>query len=167
MVGFWPSGNNELDGPAGLGYLIGMRGEIKKTGWEHFPHRADMGIRGFGATREQAFEQAAIALIAIITEPARIEAEQKVKITCTETDDELLFVDWLNRLLYEMATRKMLFGRFEVHIEQGRLNATAWGQRTERAKHRPVVEVKAATYTALSVRQDENGMWTAQCIVDV
>ncbi len=144
-----------------------MQGEIKKTGWEHFPHKADMGIRGFGETREQAFEQAAIALIAIITEPAKIEAEQKVKITCTETDDELLFVDWLNRLLYEMDTRKMLFSRFEVRIDQGHLNAAAWGQPIEISKHRPTVEVKAATYTALSVQQDENGTWTAQCIVDV
>ena len=147
--------------------LIDMRGEIKKTGWEHFPHKADMGIRGFGATREQAFEQAAIALIAIITEPGKIGAEQKVKITCTETDDELLFVDWLNRLLYEMDTRKMLFSRFEVCIDQGHLNAVAWGQRTEISKHRPTVEVKAATYTALSVQQNEDGIWTAQCIVDV
>ncbi len=27
--------------------------------WEHFPHEADMGIRGFGATKAEAFEQAA------------------------------------------------------------------------------------------------------------
>ncbi len=40
--------------------------------WEHFPHGADIGVRGFGATREQAFEQAAVALSAVITEPAGI-----------------------------------------------------------------------------------------------
>ena len=32
-------------------------------------------------------------------------------------DDELLLVDWLNALIYEMATRRMLFGRFDVTIE--------------------------------------------------
>ena len=36
--------------------------------WEHFHHESDIGIRGFGSTREKAFEQAALALTAVITE---------------------------------------------------------------------------------------------------
>lgn len=141
--------------------------EIKKTGWEHFPHQADMGIRGLGATREQAFEQAAVALTAVITDPDKVEPERKVEVNCEAVDDELLLVDWLNCLLYEMATRTMLFSRFEVHIEQSHLNATAWGQKMDVSKHCPAVEVKGATYTALSVRENENGNWIAQCVVDV
>lgn len=144
-----------------------MSDETKKTGWEHFPHQADIGIRGLGSTREQAFEQAAVALTAVITDPDKVEPRQKVEINCDAPDDELLLVDWLNCLLYEMATRKMLFSRFAVRIEQNSLNATAWGEKMDVSKHCPVVEVKAATYTALSVRQDEDGTWTAQCIVDV
>jgi tRNA nucleotidyltransferase (CCA-adding enzyme) len=27
--------------------------------WEHFPHEADMGVRGIGPTKEAAFEGAA------------------------------------------------------------------------------------------------------------
>jgi tRNA nucleotidyltransferase (CCA-adding enzyme) len=144
-----------------------MSDERKKTGWEHFPHQADVGIRGLGSTREQAFEQAAVALTAVITNPDSIEPEQKVEVKCDGLDGELLLVDWLNCLLYEMATRKMLFSRFEVDIEQNSLNAAAWGQKMDVAKHCPVVEVKAATYTALSVGQDEDGTWIAQCVVDV
>ena len=138
-----------------------------KIGWEHFPHQADIGIRGLGATKEQAFEQAAVALTAVITEPDKVRPEQKVEITCDGSDDELLLVDWLNCLLYEMAVRKMLFSRFEVRIERNCLKARAWGQKINVSKHAPAVEVKAATYTALSVGQDENGTWIAQCIVDV
>ena len=29
-----------------------------KAGWEHFPHDADVGVRGPGATTAEAFEQA-------------------------------------------------------------------------------------------------------------
>ena len=144
-----------------------MLDEMKKTAWEHFPHQADIGIRGLGATKERAFEQAAVALTAVIADPDKVEPEQKVEIACQGPDDELLLVDWLNSLLYEMDTRRMLFSRFEVHIEQDRLNATAWGEEMDVSKHCPVVEVKAATYTALSVRQDENETWIAQCVVDV
>jgi SHS2 domain-containing protein len=145
----------------------GMMGKASEARWEHFPHQADIGIRGFGVSKEQAFEQAAVALTAVITSPDKVEPEKKVEIECGDLDDELLLVDWLNCLLYEMATRKMLFNRFEVRIGRDGLRAAAWGQKIDVSKHRPVVEVKAATYTELSVRQDEQGAWVAQCVVDV
>lgn len=116
---------------------------------------------------EQAFEQAAVGLTAVITEPEKIEPVEKVDITCTADDNELLFVEWLNCLLYEMAVRRMLFSRFEVHIENGNVSAAAWGQKLDAARHEPVVEVKAATYSSLKVAQQQNGTWIAQCVVDV
>jgi len=137
-----------------------------KIGWEHFAHEADMGVRGHGATLAQAFEQAALAMTAVITEPERIEPRKKISIECEAPDNELLLVDWLNAIVYEMATRKMLFSRFEVQIENGRLTADAWGEKTDVARHTPAVEVKGATYTTLRVAQ-ENGQWMAQTVVDV
>jgi tRNA nucleotidyltransferase (CCA-adding enzyme) len=144
-----------------------MWGKTRRTGWQHYPHQADIGIRGFGATKEQAFEQAAVALTAVITQPDKVAAKEEVMVRCSAPDDELLLVDWLNGLLYEMDTRQMLFGRFEVKIDGSELAGRAWGEKIDVSKHDPVVEVKAATYTELSVRQDEKGAWTAQCIVDV
>jgi tRNA nucleotidyltransferase (CCA-adding enzyme) len=135
--------------------------------WEHFPHEADMGVRGFGRTREQAFEQAALALISVITEPAAIAPQVAVAIRCEAPDDELLLVDWLNAIVYEMATRQLLFSRFEVHIREHRLTATAWGEPLDVARHQPAVEVKGATYTGLRVAREANGQWVAQCVVDV
>ncbi len=144
-----------------------MQDKIKKPYWEHFPHQADIGIRGLGSTKKQAFEQAALALTAVITNIDKVEPKQKVKITCQAPDDELLLLDWLNGLLYEMDIYKMLFSRFDIHIDQNRLSATAWGQKMDISRHHPAVEVKAATYSGLSVQQDDNGTWIAQCIVDV
>jgi SHS2 domain-containing protein len=135
--------------------------------WEHFPHEADMGVRGVGATIERAFEQAALALTAVITDPAKVTAREVVEIACQAPDDELLLVDWLNALIYEMATRRLLFGRFEVSIRDHRLTARAFGEPMDPAKHRMAVEVKGATYTALRVAQESNGEWVAQCVVDV
>jgi len=144
-----------------------MVNRLKKASWEHFPHQADIGIRGLGQTKEQAFQQAAVALTAVITDPNKVKPEKKVQITGQAPDDELLLVDWLNSLLYEMDIRKMLFSRFEVHLRDKNLKAAAWGQKIDIKKHQPTVEVKAATYSALSVREDENGTWIAQCVVDV
>ena len=135
--------------------------------WEHFPHDADIGVRGIGATRGEAFEQAALALTAVVADPAGIAGHEPVEVRREASDDELLLADWLNALIYEMATRKLLFGRFSVRLDDHRLEATAWGEPLDRARHHPAVEVKGATYTALSVARREDGTWVAQCVVDV
>lgn len=141
--------------------------DTAQENWEHFPHQADIGVRGMGTTKEAAFEQAGMALTAVITEPTSVAPAQAVSITCEAPDDELLLVDWLNALIYEMATRNMLFSRFNVRFNDHSLHATAWGEPIEVARHQPAVEVKGATYTELSVTQDQQGRWVAQCVVDV
>jgi SHS2 domain-containing protein len=135
--------------------------------WEHFPHEADVGVRGLGATPETAFEQAALALTAVVTDPATVTPAEAVHLACEAPDQELLLVDWLNALVYEMATRSMLFSRFQVRLEGRRLDAIAWGERLDVVRHRPAVEVKGATYTALKVTRQADGTWLAQCVVDV
>lgn len=126
-----------------------------------------MGIRGIGNTRDEAFEQVALAMTAVIIDPAQINALEKVEITRQSPDDELLLVDWLNALVYETATRKLLFSRFEVQVKDHVLTARAWGEPMDTAKHHMAVEIKGATYTALRVAQESNGEWVAQCVVDV
>lgn len=135
--------------------------------WEHFEHGADIGVRGFASSKAGAFEQAALALMAVITEPGRVAGRETVRIDCDAADDELLLVAWLNALVYEMAVRHMLFAFFEVAIDGRRLHATAAGERLSRERHRPAVEVKGATFTALRVAQLEGGLWLAQTVVDV
>ncbi|MBN1240216.1 MAG: archease [Gammaproteobacteria bacterium] len=135
--------------------------------WEHFPHGADVGVRGYGESVEEAFARAALALTAVITDPAGVEQRDRVPIRCEAPDTELLLVDWLNALVYEMATRRMVFGRFDVRIRNGRLDATACGERLDPGRHQPAVEVKGATYTALGVARRPDGTWVAQCVVDV
>ena len=135
--------------------------------WELFPHGADMGVRGIGSSKEEAFEQAAVALTAVITEPTSVSAKECIEVSCEAPDDELLLVNWLNALIYEISTRKMLFGHFQVSIEDNELHAKAWGEAIDVAKHQPAVEVKGATCTSLAVRRDDSGYWSAQCIVDV
>jgi len=135
--------------------------------WEHFTHVADVGVRGFGATMAEAFEQAALALTAVITEPGSVCAHRQVEIACEAPDPGILLADWLNALVFEMATQGMLFARFEVTVEGPRLNATAWGESIDVARHRPAAEVKGATLSELEVEQDRDGTWHAQCVVDV
>lgn len=137
------------------------------SGWEHFAHGADIGVRGRGASLADALVAAATALTAVITDPGTVRPLQPVKIHCEAPANDLLLVDWLNALVYEMATRSMLFSRFDLRCADGQLDAEAWGEPVEVARHQPAVEVKGATLTALEVSRQPTGEWLAQCIVDV
>lgn len=140
---------------------------MRRRRWEHVEHDADIGLRAAAASREGLFEAMAEALTALITDPDKVRAEKSVSIRCEAPDDALLLVDWLNALIYEMATRRMLFGDWRVTIAGHALDALAIGEAVDRERHEPVVEVKGATYTSLSVGKDSAGTWHAQCIVDV
>lgn len=136
--------------------------------WEHFAHGADVGVRGLAATRAGAFEQVAAALTAVvIADPAAIRSTVAVPIACQAEDDDELLLDWLNTIVYEMAARRMVFGRFAVTLEGTCLSGSAWGEPVDLPRHEPAVEVKGATYTAARVARDADGRWVAQCVVDV
>lgn len=134
--------------------------------WEHFAHEADMGVRGFGSSLAESFEQGALAMTALVTDPASVEARDRVPVECSAPDTELLFAQWLNCVIYEMATRHMIFSRFSVSLQRTQLQADIWGERIDIQRHHPAVEVKGATYTCLKVA-NEGSHWVAQTVVDV
>ena len=135
--------------------------------WEHYPHQADVGVRGIGATKAEAFEQASLALTAVVADLETIEPSEPFEITCKADDDEMLLVEWLSRLVYEMSTRRMLFSRIDIFVGEKELRARIWGEPIDPEKHKPAVEVKAVTYYDLAVTQMADGSWKAQCVVDV
>lgn len=135
--------------------------------WEHYDHEADMGVRGVGCTKSAAFEQAALALTAVVTDPDLVQPTKLVVVECEAPDDGLLLFEWLNALVYEMAVRHMLFSHFEVEVREGWLRASMRGEPVERQRHHPATEVKGATMTTLAVYQDEIDRWIAQTVVDV
>ena len=124
-------------------------------------------MRGRGRTLAEAFANAALALTSVVTDPAGVRQELAVEVGCAADSEEALLFEWLNALVFEMATRWLLFGRYEVAIEGTRLQARAFGEAVDPVRHAPAVEVKGATWTGLRVRRDTDGRWVAECVVDV
>ncbi|MCK3779414.1 archease [Ensifer sesbaniae] len=141
-------------------------GETSGFGWEHFHHDADIGVRGRGRSVAEAFEQAAVGMTRIVTY-SPIAADIQIDVECRQSDLELLFVDWLDAIIYEMATRNMLFGCFAVRVEELALRGSLFGEPVDVARHASACEPKGATLTALKVTQDDSGIWSAQCVIDV
>lgn len=135
--------------------------------WEHFHHVADVGVRGYGDNLCEAFEQAALAMVAITAELESIGTGQSVTVELEAPNVEILLADWLNAIVFQMATRQLLFSRFEVVIEGVSLSGRMHGEAVDVERHRPAAEVKGATLSELAVGQDKHGRWFAQCVVDV
>ncbi len=137
--------------------------------YELFEHMADVGIRGLGETPEEAFAQSVLALTAVVTTPERVEPRERVEIEIERDDGgdlALLFYAFLSEVIYQMASRQMLFSAAEVEIEDSRLRAILWGEPVDREKHQPAVEIKGPTLTELKVGR-RDGDWFAQCILDI
>ncbi len=134
--------------------------------YETFEHEADIGIRGFGGTIAEAFENAALALYSVMVNVQAIEPKEKRSVTVSAPDRELLLIEWLNALLSLSDIERMVFSKFEVKIDGTALIGMAWGEGLDRERHQPHVEIKGATYYMLKVIE-EDGRFVAQCVVDV
>ena len=135
--------------------------------WEHFEHEADIGIRGYGNTLAEAFKQAALALSSVITDLEKIDPVKCVTVEFVAAEADLLLLDWLNEIIYQMADSKMLNSRFDIEISGFHLKAKICGEKANQQKHQPAVEIKGATFTELKVARNSSNQWMAQCIVDV
>jgi SHS2 domain-containing protein len=134
--------------------------------YETFEHEADIGIRGFGKTEAEAFENAAVALFSVMVNVHAVEASEKRSVTVSAPDHELLLVEWLNALLTLSDIEHMVFSKFDVNIQGTSLTGAAWGEKLNQDRHEPDVEIKGATYHMLSVKEVD-GWYVAQCVVDV
>lgn len=144
-----------------------MNGEGESADWTHFPHRGDVGVRGYGRDMAEAFENAARAMSAVVAPLDLIRVERVIPITCRAADPSILLLDWLNAIIYTMATERMLFHDFHVRIDGETLEGELEGEKVAPERHEPSVELKGATLTELAVEQQADGRWCAQCVVDV
>jgi SHS2 domain-containing protein len=135
--------------------------------FETFEHTADLGLRARAATLDTLFVEAARALFsAIVDDLSAIRPERKIEVRVQGDEREFLLFDWLNELLYQCETQHLVFGHFEVHVGEGGLTGSAWGESLDPARHGVGHEVKAITYHGLKVEQTNDG-WLTEVIVDI
>jgi len=135
--------------------------------FEFVDHTGDLGVRVFGQTLPELFQQAAEALTFIITDPETIQIKETRKILLEAKTDEELLITWLNELVYLFDTEGVLFKIFEVlSIHDHHLEALAQGEIYIEDRHPIKTTVKAATYHQLKI-EHHRGVWTAQVIFDL
>ena len=146
------------------------------AGWELVDHTADVMVRAFGLSRQEVFEQAALATVSLIYDATTVRAAERYVVELGAPDEELLLAAWLNELLFLIEARHLVFARFEVESvgadaaraasPEVRLCATAVGEAFDGRRHAVRSVVKAATLHGLSLREVSGG-WEGHVLLDV
>ena len=119
--------------------------------FEELDHTADVGIRAYGATVEELFENAAAGLFSLIVELETVKPRGEVEVKVTAEDLETLMVNWLQELLFLHETQHLVFCDFDVAIEKLDLTGRARGEAIDKRRHELKLAVKAVTYHRLKV----------------
>jgi len=142
-------------------------------GFEYLEVTAEVGILATGRTPEEVFEEGARALFNLMVDIKAVRPQQTVDIQVSAEALDLLFADWLNKLIIEKDKRGLVFSEFRVRIEKApgrpstyRLWGQALGEPLDKKRHETGIEVKAATYNNLSFEKI-NEEYRVRCVLDV
>ena len=135
--------------------------------FEILEHPADIGFRAFGRSRQELFENAALALFSLACDPATIEEQESREVEATGSDDETLIYSWLAELLAVAEAERLVFRRAEIReLESGRVRGAAYGEAFDRNRHRSGTNIKAVTFHQLKVAKTHDG-FSAQVFLDL
>ena len=119
------------------------------AGFELTDHTADVGLRVWGPSQAALFEQAALALSALVCDPATVEPRETYTVIAEaqEGSPDALLVAWLNELLYRLDTDGIVFCGFSIEgLTHRYVSARVRGEQFDRQRHTSRLVVKAATY---------------------
>jgi SHS2 domain-containing protein len=138
---------------------------VTRAGFELLEHQADVGVRAWGKTLEETFEQAAWAVADILgvrgTGPG---ARRTIRVT--GTDAASMLVDFLNELLLLHETEDTGFAAIRV-LSATRTELEAQIELVPLVDAREGIPVKAATFHQLRVERRPDGSIEAQVYLDV
>jgi SHS2 domain-containing protein len=138
---------------------------VTRAGFDLLEHQADVGVRAWGETLEETFEQAAWAVADVLGVRATGPGTRRT-VRVTGTDVACVLVDFLNDLLLLHETENMGFATIRVLSVTG----TELEARVELV---PIVDapeglpVKAATFHQLQVERRPDGSIEARVYLDV
>ena len=120
--------------------------------YEQFSHTADIGVRVFGRTLKELFENAGFAMFDILADLEGIKGEITQDFELTAPNHEELLISWLDELLYNFYAKSIIFYKFEVMELSGDVvRAKAFGRLVSENRNRLKTEIKAATYYNLKI----------------
>jgi len=119
-------------------------------------HTADAYIEVYGGNLEEAFENAALATLDVMTDAEKVESRIADSVEVKAHDEYSLLYNWIEELLIRFETTGNLYSRFKIwRIEETphglRLKGKIWGEPFDKERHPSKVGVKAITYHRMEI----------------
>ena len=139
--------------------------------FEFLEHTADVYVRAYGRTMEEAYENAALSMFETITDSKKIAQTQEETLDVEAEDQYALLYNWLEALLVKSETQNMLYSKFQIQnwketADTFKFSAKIWGEKFDPAKHPQKVAVKAITYHRMVVIKEKESV-TLEFILDI
>ncbi|MDR0797256.1 MAG: archease [Nitrososphaerota archaeon] len=139
---------------------------------EFLEHTADVYVRTYGVSVQEAFENAALAMFETITKTMKVTHAVEDEITVEAEDCYALLYNWLEALLVNSEVKGMLYSKFHIvdWVETGdslRFTAHIWGEKFQPKKHVQKVAVKAVTYHRMVIMQENERSIKLEFILDI
>jgi SHS2 domain-containing protein len=126
--------------------------------YEQFPHTADIGVKVYGSSLKELFENAAFAMFDIIADLEGLKSSVEQAVEIEGKNYEELLVAWLDELLYNFYTKGIIYFRFEIEdLKTDSLKAKVYGRPVGDNRNRLNTEIKAATYHDLKIKNTAKG----------
>jgi SHS2 domain-containing protein len=137
--------------------------------FKFLPHTADAKFRAYGKTLEEAFANAAYAMVFIITDD-KIKSRVKQKISIKSEDEKSLLYDFLEKFLILLDTKGFLLAKVnKIKIEKAKkgfsLNAEVSGD-NHASSYQTKTTIKAVTYQEMEILKEKNRV-ILQVVVDI
>jgi SHS2 domain-containing protein len=134
--------------------------------WDHFEDERGLGVIGVGGSLASAFGEAARGLTALVTDLGKVRLRDDAEIKLPGAAPENLLPAWLNAVIAEMDARQMLFGDFELYIDERELVARLYGEPLDPHRHHPAARLKRAVAVP-EIRQEDVDTWIVSCVIEV
>ena len=140
---------------------------MSEAGWAHFDVEADVGVRGWGATRAEAFAQATLGVFALLVTPEDVQERERREVRAQADSPEALLVAWIDECLYVHEIEGFVARSATLSVCTDSLaHGVLVGEPTDPDRHRLGTVVKGATFHKVRVeaRDDRHEV---EVIVDV
>ncbi|MGD0281324.1 MAG: archease [Dissulfurispiraceae bacterium] len=127
----------------------------------------DVGIRAYGTSIPEAYENAGAGMYSLITDISGIDESESIAFQVSGDSSEGLLVAYLNELIFRFDTYGFIGRRVEVtDLSGGSMSARVHGGEFDPERHERRLLIKAATYHNIKIKQ-VGGVWEVEVVFDI
>jgi len=137
--------------------------------YKYIDHTADLKVRAYGKTLEEAFANAAIGGFDFLTDTTKIKKKTEKKISIKSKRLEALLYDFLEELLFLLDTESFIISDFkDMKIKQAKdkFELTCVAQGDSYKNYDVKGDIKAITYSEMLIKKEKTG-FVIEAVFDI